>query len=305
MKPFCRFPLYIHCWGGFGSQLHTYAFAIKCRELEPDRPIRIIFHTSGVTRRELEIDFLLNDFDFEIMDDFESHNLVDVIKTGISAKEIFFKIGKDILYRTKLVSPDNLNGVLTSIRPLTFSYRGHYSRIRYQEEFYFKIREDLQHALSGLLSECNFSNTLIVHYRLGDLLTINKATTDTDSLISKIVRVAQADIELKEIQIVSDSPEIAKELLESRLNILLPNFKPRFINLNIKEVFVASLQAKKFIGTTSKISIWIAVLRNQNSNNFYSFLPIQLRPIVDDMLSLTSTHSIDFYNSIDFGVRGA
>jgi len=296
MKPFRRFPLHIHCWGGFGSQLHTYAFALKCRELEPKRPIHIIFHTSGVTRRELEIDFLLNDFDFEIMDDFESHNLVDVIKTGFSLKEFFLKICKGILYRTKLVSPDNLNGVLTSIRPLTLSYRGHYSRIRYEEKFYYKIREELQHALPGLLSEYSFSNTLIVHYRLGDLLTINKATTESDSLISEIVRVAQADMELNEIQIVSDSPEIAKELLESRLNILLPNFKPRFINLNIKEIFVVSMQAKKFIGTTSKISIWIAVLRNQNLHDPNSFLPTKLRPILDDMLSVNSSKSIDFYD---------
>ena len=60
----------IHCWGGIGSQLFTLALALDLNKRYPKRPIKFIFHTGGVTRRSLEIDFLPEKFRYEVKDDF-------------------------------------------------------------------------------------------------------------------------------------------------------------------------------------------------------------------------------------------
>ena len=45
----------VHSWGGFGSQLFAMIIAERLIAKKGLRQIMIVFHTSGVTERELEI----------------------------------------------------------------------------------------------------------------------------------------------------------------------------------------------------------------------------------------------------------
>ena len=47
--------LYVHIWGGFGSQLFALALGIDIKNKFPAKEIYYKFHTSGVTKREIEI----------------------------------------------------------------------------------------------------------------------------------------------------------------------------------------------------------------------------------------------------------
>ena len=49
--------LKIHSWGGFGSQLFTAYVILKVQKRYPGRRIKVIVHTSGVTRRVSEFEF--------------------------------------------------------------------------------------------------------------------------------------------------------------------------------------------------------------------------------------------------------
>ncbi len=57
--------LRVHCWGGLGSQLFALAHAYELHKKFPNRKILLLMHTSGVSERFSELDFL-GDFEFEI-----------------------------------------------------------------------------------------------------------------------------------------------------------------------------------------------------------------------------------------------
>ena len=49
--------LRVHSWGGFGSQLFTAYVVLKLQKQFTNRRIKVVVHTSGVTRRVSEFDF--------------------------------------------------------------------------------------------------------------------------------------------------------------------------------------------------------------------------------------------------------
>ena len=49
--------LRVHSWGGFGSQLFTAYIILKVQNRYPGRRIKVVVHTSGVTRRFSEFNF--------------------------------------------------------------------------------------------------------------------------------------------------------------------------------------------------------------------------------------------------------
>ena len=49
--------LRVNSWGGFGSQLFTAYVVLKLQKQFPNRRIKVLSHTSGVTRRISEFDF--------------------------------------------------------------------------------------------------------------------------------------------------------------------------------------------------------------------------------------------------------
>jgi hypothetical protein len=100
------------------------------------------------------------------------------------------------------------------------------------------------------------NRTCIVHYRLGDLLVITEKNPITaQSVASEFLRV-KAEMHFNDLIIFSDSPSVAR----SRFSLLFSN---EFVVLDSKTslVIANAVQARYFIGTSSKVSFWIAGLR--------------------------------------------
>ena len=50
--------LKIHCSGGLGSQHQALSFYVMVQSKYPNRNLQLILHTSGITERRSEIDFV-------------------------------------------------------------------------------------------------------------------------------------------------------------------------------------------------------------------------------------------------------
>jgi hypothetical protein len=131
--------------------------------------------------------------------------------------------------------------------------RGHYSKRLISDNF---------------LSDCiqkftnyNFhfsSQTLVIHYRLGDLINLaNKSIIDPNYVIGKIRKIVETD-KLEQILVYSDTISEAKKLLSPIEN--LSNFI-RFSDESTFTVVQNAISANHFIGTNSKVSIWISKFR--------------------------------------------
>ena len=60
----------VHVWGGFGSQLFGVSLALELCENSSNKDISLIFHNSGITRRNLELDLKVAPFKIVSRDDF-------------------------------------------------------------------------------------------------------------------------------------------------------------------------------------------------------------------------------------------
>ena len=77
--------LRVHSWGGFGSQLFAAHAILRIQKLFPYRRIKVIIHSSGVTKRTKEVDFSLIGINAFQKEDFEQLKLqVDLILLRIN-----------------------------------------------------------------------------------------------------------------------------------------------------------------------------------------------------------------------------
>ena len=98
---------------------------------------------------------------------------------------------------------------------------------------------------------------ITLHYRLGDLIgLVDKRPIEPQLIIKNLNRIIDGRENL-EIQIYSDSPIIAKELLAN----YLPNQNLSFIESDTLTVIKNCIGSEFFFGTSSKISYWIIKFR--------------------------------------------
>jgi hypothetical protein len=77
-RPFNK--IYVHCWGGLGSQLFAYSISEYLHEKYPKKGIRLVLHTSGVTKRTPAIKFVGQKFQIILKDDFNNNPSVEFKK---------------------------------------------------------------------------------------------------------------------------------------------------------------------------------------------------------------------------------
>jgi len=88
----------IHVWGGLGSQLHAWYLAEALMVKHPGRKIKLVFHSSGVTRRTPEICQVLAEFKYIFVDDFkENTNNIHDSDSGFNLQNLFRRIAKTLL----------------------------------------------------------------------------------------------------------------------------------------------------------------------------------------------------------------
>ncbi len=275
--------LKIHAWGGLGSQLYAVALAEDLRMRFRRRRIVIVLHTGGVTRRIPEVVGLFPYCDFVFEDDFSSGDELDVSpsKTISSSSRKFFK---NILLKVGLIAFCNDNAQTNKLKPWVLSIRGHYSYRKISDVFLLSLKELVTSIEMVELDP----NTCCIHYRLGDLLLIDKKSPISVNVLLREYSYVCQSYDFLNVCIYSDSPEEA-----SRRFSRMAAKKISAPNASTIAVIANSISASYFIGTSSKISFWIAGIRALD-NQLRSSLPrkneLEFRGLLDERLALISQY---------------
>jgi len=284
-------PLRIHCWGGFGSQLHAVFLATETYRIFNRRTI-LIFHNSGITKRELEIAPLLCNYDFKVVNDYNEtqnnsrQNILSFLRNFV------LKFLKKIALTMQLVSYFDKATTVSDLKFFTLSLRGHYTNLRVEEELYGDLFDKLM-KMSEMELGTKYKNldNWIIHYRLGDLLHHDK-----DFISAKIITNFFKVNQLSGLVIVlSDSPSVALKLLTEEFE--RQNLKIRISSEQLSSVstLVRCINSKNFLGTTSKISIWAAVFRLILRKGVKTAMPSDLKSNLSKLLSISNLSQIVFY----------
>ena len=266
----------IHSWGGFGSQLNALCFALSVKQLWPWKRVILVLHTSGVTFRGDEItSFLPKNIDYEIVDDYAE-------KTKPVERKRKVKFFTYVLDFTGLTIFPSLKSEISRVRPWTTSSRSSYTLNLIEDDTLIKLEE-------VIYSQTSLTTHLlgVMHYRLGDLLVIQKGHIDPYLLRKVIMRTGVNDW-----LIHTDSPAEAKELLSGsgfrKLHISFPSSSSI-------QVLRDGIESKTFIGTNSKLSLWISIFRCfMTLPN--TFMPLTLKETLSFQIPAERIKLITFYD---------
>jgi hypothetical protein len=251
-------PLKIHVWGGLGSQLHAWALA-ESLQLRRNRRIILVLHTSGVTRRESDINFLSGEFAIQHLEDFEVAK--PEVKGSNRFKLLVKQIIKNLLKSLSIVLDDSRLESISRIRPWTLSLRGHYTQVVVRQETLLLMVTKARRA--GLL---NLDKPLIegtlFHYRLGDLMTIESKSPLDPSRFQNLPSLVLP------LQVMSDSIDRAQQLLSVQFSI---NITP-VVDKSPWDAISIGIRSQVFVGTPSKLSFWIIAIRSTLKIGTYSYI---------------------------------
>ena len=271
----------IHTWGGLGSQLFSVAVASEILRCFPRRRVIIVLHTGGVTRRLPEVLQLYPEFEYGFVDD---HTKLRTSHSGPrkSIKSVFFDTLKNLFKCLGFILNSNNDFEFNRIRPWTFSLRGHYSYRSISTEFLVSLDLRLQKMHPQLIE--GVESALCLHYRLGDLLNLEEKSPLPSMKISEQVENFLRDSLEKRVILFSDSAEEALHRLQSKSSIdfITPEGETT-------EVMRQATQSLFFIGTSSKVSFWIAAIRGRVYNR-NSSLPSFNQTQYINMLGLNLHH---------------
>lgn len=255
-----RLPLRIHCWGGFGSQLFAILQYWNLQRRFPGRKLVLIIHTSGVTRRDIEIESLLRNIPFKVVDDFEGQRGPTTKQLKSSRKIEMIKAKLYVLFKALLKSTGLLSDLentqaYSSLKPWLLSVRGHYTRYPFSSADLLKLYKVISAVNSEDLGCESMVDVLTIQYRLGDLLNLPEKGFVDSRLVSNIANSIVDKFHISKTILLTDSPAEAIQLLDtSNRNWKVATLSP------ISTVKIC-VDSSEFIGTNSKISFWITVFR--------------------------------------------
>ena len=264
--------LRVHSWGGFGSQLFTAYVVIKIQKQFPNRRIKVVIHTSGVTRRVSEFDFETLGVKVIQVEDFkgtESQNTVQKIPSHYSSNlsKMLKRLLLQVFSWTRLVQSADTDLSFNLISLWTISLRGHYTRLALDES----IVQSLYQAVFPRETQCMTNGReLVVHYRLGDLLNLDEKQPISIERVDRILETISAHLSQPVLLSDSKGADLATFLEHSTiLKFSTPlNFCPN-------ETLRICIDADNFVGTGAKISLWAAIFRYYIYQK-ESFLPREL-----------------------------
>ena len=275
----------IHTWGGLGSQLYAAALAIDLQEGFRYRQIEYISHTSGVTRREPAILFYSRNV--KEKDDYKI--IISNHENSKYRKNVLF-FAKKFLLTTGIIANCNENKETTNLKPWVLSIRGHYSGREISFNSAKTILEKINNEFQTLENNTNI-NAITLHYRLGDLELLSEKSSINAERVKNILEEILDRGTMREIYLYSDSILLAKSKLTSsrhELNLIAREISP------LKTIHEC-VHSKVFIGTNSKISIWVAILRATKSLNQISYLPMEIKHMLIGDENSFVHKSIKFY----------
>jgi hypothetical protein len=261
----------IHSWGGLGSQLFTAHLVLRLKKRFPERRIAVFVHTSGVTQRFTEFDFIqigvkaieINDFNpageskFKFYQNFSFETL----------RQIFLRKISYLLQSLKIVGQCNSEADFKAVKPWTLEFRGHYTKIELDSESVLSLYKQL---FDNLVLSNLKTSPVVVHYRLGDLLTLFEKSPIAPERVESLLQQRQFDT--RSIKVLSDST--VREYREFVTgNTLLSSIKIE--NLDPVRSMSQCIACDVFIGTATKLSLWVAIFRDIVLNK-RSYLPSEL-----------------------------
>lgn len=270
----------IHCWGGLGSQLFGIALALDLRHKYS--VLKLVFHNSGVTRRDLEAkEFIERICNFSVVDDYSHEEKVKSNRSRFTLRSAISKIAK----LTGVLNEANTDHQFYRIYPWTKQIRGHYSYRRQKLSTLSFMRSEF---LKIYGSQCQVEEELVVHYRLDDIVNLpGKTVISKERVAGEISKLT----ECSKVKVFSDSPKRVEDDLKSLIA------KELFVSDAETEFLVASaLKSKFFVGTVSKVSFWIVFLRISHDKNSFNLMPVESRVHLQNALGELSVYeSLSFY----------
>jgi hypothetical protein len=291
----CQPQVRVHCWGGLGSQLHAWCLFEDLRTRYPSRKFKLVFHTSGITRRLPEIDGLLLLKDFIVVDDYESSDYFPSGKPNVSKilKKLLWQFLRSVFNTSKLVMVPDLYGNrigLIRIKAWTFSVRGHYSQLRINLDCLDRLNLKLTSAFQE--TDLSLGNSLVVHLRLGDLIGLESKSPTPPETFQSIFGKALIKSEVQRVVLHSDS-EVGFEEYFLGINPSLSLIRRE--NYSGVHALFEMVHSRIFLGTSSKLSVWAAIFR-QVERKGDTYLPAHFRPILENLLGGRNLDGIKFYD---------
>lgn len=275
MKIFGKFipEIQIHCWGGLGSQLYAVALKIDLERQFPGRTFRLVSHEAGVTLRKSELESFFPNSVNSVQDFTSSESKIYRLLLRDINKLIRRLISFFLYSFSFIVDGDKAEGI-RHLRFWTFQIRGHYSLRKLEIVTLKEILGILIRVNSSNL-QLNRGNEIVVHYRLGDLQSLDNKSPINNLRVADVIKKVQNEVKTG-ITLMSDSPEIAEDLLtKSGIE------KISMLDLGPVETLQSLISSRYFVGTNSKLSVWSVILNLDTTHRLKSFLPIELKHHID------------------------
>jgi hypothetical protein len=280
----------VHCWGGLGSQLFAWAMAEQLKIRFPSKEIHIVLHNSGITRRESDVDFLSNKFTISKVNDFtksvhsNQKSSIRYLKLKNFAKYVFNFTGLTIYF-------SHLD-TLTKVKPWTFALRSHYAHDIVPVSILLSMIEQITSQKNlHFMNSTKLQSKLGIHYRLGDLLKLDNKTYISPDILGTFITKNLTINSSKKVLVYSDDTKSAKNYLGA----YLPQ-STQYIDKDVWTTLVELTNLDYFIGTNSKISLWVTLFRKAQNPNSYVALPRSISTELDKILFKTcKLESIEFY----------
>lgn len=233
-------PIRVHVWGGFGSQLYASALKFDIENRFPNRRIRMLFHSSGVTPRFIEVQNSEGSL-VQVLDGENRDLFVRFIRSIL--KLLMFKVG--------FLNTCDTNVEWSKLRPWVLVIRGHYS---YRIISSSTIRTVTLREIGLDMKQVHANSDYLMHYRIGDLATLDEKDYIKGDRFGKVFQKIGV-LPKSEISVCTDSPNIAQiELSQYPMNFLIADKGPI-------QTLQDSICAGYFVGTTAKISYWAVACR--------------------------------------------
>lgn len=275
----------IHLWGGLGSQLFGLALMLDLKERFPQRNFCLVFHSGGVTKREPDLITLIDDCEFKVVDDFMDSSLKSYFARKASLFLQLFKWAYRFPVRKiGLIANANTSKEFNQIKPWVLSIRGHYSTRELSPRTIIYLADRIEKVAEEKSIKSFSPESIGVHYRIGDLVNLaNKKPIESQRLASGLKRVILAHTGDFSIVICSDSPDLALNELTRHL----PNVDSSTLNLNPMSTIQCLSEMRYFIGSPSKISEWVAMIRVMRKQEGQTLLPSEMKTQLTTTLGRT------------------
>jgi hypothetical protein len=271
----------IHCWGGLGSQFYAIALALELKTRFPK--FELIFHNSGVTKRELEArEFVSKYFPIQTVDDFVNIGVSDtsLVKSGIEIRSLV----KKFVLVIGVISESNNDSQFNHIHPWVKHFRGHYSSRLISPKVIQQMTRDFLNEYDHL----NQNHSVVCHYRLDDIVNmVGKTVVSSERITSALSEIPVTS----KIAFYSDSLEQVRERLSGKINQ-----EYELHDSNTEGLIVNAVASDVFVGTVSKVSFWIIFFRLAMEKDSVNLMPVESKfHLANAMGDLYRFKNLTFY----------